>query len=50
MMRPGGNLVTGFNINNADAAVSYEIGNNALGIIDRDLFWGARSYGFKTIY
>ena len=50
MMRPGGRLDASYNINNAGAAISYEIGNNAIGTIGQDLFWGARSYGFKTLY
>jgi hypothetical protein len=50
MMRPGGVLDAAFNINNGDAAISYQLGNNALFVIDNDFVWGARSYGFKTIY
>lgn len=33
MMRPGGRLDASYNINNAGAAISYEIGNNAIGTI-----------------
>jgi len=50
MMRPGGVLEAAFNINNADAAISYQLANNGLFIIQNDLVFGARSYGFRTIY
>ena len=50
MMRPGGLLTGGFNINNNIEAVSYNIGNNAFFNIDNDFIFGVRSAGYKTIY
>jgi hypothetical protein len=50
MMRPGGILVEAFNINFEKASISINIGNNAFFNIDNDFIFGARSYGYKTIY
>lgn len=50
MMRPGGVLEAAYNINNADASISYNLGNNGLFIIDNDLVFGARTHGYKSIY